>query len=71
MAESHSKIRQIRIELDNLVKETFKNQDEGAAWLRRPHQMLEGETPLNCMRSSVGAQRVKDILVSIKYGGVV
>ena len=35
------------------------------------HPMLDGESPLECAKSGFGAQRVKDILVAIRYGGVV
>lgn len=59
------------LELDSLAKETFETPEEAAAWMRKPHPMLDGETPLQCAKSGFGAQRVKDILVAIKYGGVV
>ena len=32
--------------------------------------MLDGETPLRAAKTSFGAQRVKEILNAIKYGGV-
>lgn len=59
------------LELDGLAKETFETPEEAAAWMRGPHPMLDGEAPLECAKSGFGAQRVKDILVAIKYGGVV
>lgn len=59
------------LELDDLAKGTFESPEEAAAWLRRSHPMLDGESPLECAKSGYGAQRVKDILVAIKYGGVV
>lgn len=59
------------LELDDLAKGTFESPEEAAGWLRRPHPMLDGESPLECAKSGYGAQRVKDILVAIKYGGVV
>jgi uncharacterized protein (DUF2384 family) len=31
--------------------------------------MLDGETPLAVAMNSFGAQRVKDMLLAIKYGG--
>jgi putative toxin-antitoxin system antitoxin component (TIGR02293 family) len=59
------------LELDSLAKETFETPKEAAGWMRQPHPMLDGESPLECAKSGFGAQRVKDILVTIKYGGVV
>ena len=58
------------LELDQMAADTFETEVESADWLRKPHPMLEGETPLECAKSSYGAQRVKDILLAIKYGGV-
>lgn len=59
------------LELDAMARDTFETDEEAAAWLRQPHPMLDGETPLDCAKSSFGAERVKDILNAIKYGGVV
>jgi putative toxin-antitoxin system antitoxin component (TIGR02293 family) len=59
------------LELDALAKDTFESPEEAAAWLRRPHPTLDGESPLACAKSGFGAQRVKDMLIAIKYGGVV
>jgi len=59
------------LELDTLARDVFETPEEAAAWLRRPHPMLDGETPMDCAKSSFGAERVKDILNAIKYGGVV
>lgn len=59
------------LELDGQATETFTNEGEAFAWLNRPHQMLDGDTPLAAAKTSYGAQRVKDILLAIKYGGVV
>jgi putative toxin-antitoxin system antitoxin component (TIGR02293 family) len=59
------------LELDTLARDTFETPEEAAGWLRQPHPMLEGEAPLDFAKSSFGAERVKDILNAIKYGGVV
>jgi putative toxin-antitoxin system antitoxin component (TIGR02293 family) len=59
------------LELSSLAEETLATAEEAAAWLRRPHPMLDGEAPLECAKSSFGAQRVRDMLVTMKYGGVV
>ena len=59
------------LELDAMARDTFETKEEAAAWLRQPHPMLDGETPLDCAKSGFGAERVKDILTAVKYGGVV
>lgn len=59
------------LELSNLAEDTLATAEEAAAWLRRPHPMLDGEAPLESAKSAFGAQRVKDMLISMKYGGVV
>lgn len=59
------------LELEAMAAETFATESEAAAWLGRPHPMLDGETPLAMSQNSFGGQRVKDILLAIKYGGVV
>ena len=59
------------IELDQLAIDTFETEAEAMQWLRKPHPMLDGDDPLTAARTSFGAQRVKDILVAVRYGGVV
>jgi putative toxin-antitoxin system antitoxin component (TIGR02293 family) len=59
------------LELDAMARDTFETHEEAAAWLRQPHPMLDGEKPLDCAKSGFGAERVKDILNAVKYGGVV
>jgi putative toxin-antitoxin system antitoxin component (TIGR02293 family) len=58
-------------ELVRLARETFETAVEARAWLKRPHPMLGGASPLERAKTGLGAQRVKDILVVIKHGGVV
>jgi putative toxin-antitoxin system antitoxin component (TIGR02293 family) len=59
------------LELEQMAVDTFETEAESLEWLRRPHPMLENESPLEAAKSSFGAQRVKDILLAVKYGGVV
>ena len=59
------------LELDGLAKQTFETPEEAAGWMRQPHPMLDGDSPLECAKSSFGTQRVKDILVAIMHGGVI
>jgi putative toxin-antitoxin system antitoxin component (TIGR02293 family) len=58
------------LELDQLAVDTFETEDEARHWLRRPHPLLDGDDPLSAAKTSYGAQRVKDILTAVKYGGV-
>lgn len=72
MLPTHAAESMLRLlELDRFAEETFETAEEAATWLRKPHPMLDGEAPLECAKSGYGAQRVKDILVAVKYGGVV
>lgn len=57
--------------LDSLAREVFETPEEAREWLRQPHPMLDGEAPMDCAKSSFGAERVRDILNAVKYGGVV
>ena len=59
------------LELEAMATDTFESDDAAHGWLRRPHTMLEGECPLEAAKTSFGTRRVKDMLVAIKYGGVV
>ena len=57
------------LELDQMAVDTFESEAESSVWLRKTHPMLGGASPLEYARSSYGAQRVKDMLVAMKYGG--
>lgn len=59
------------LELEAMATDTFESDDAAHGWLRRAHPMLEGECPLAAAKTSFGTRRVKDMLVAIKYGGVV
>lgn len=59
------------LELEEMANDTFESEEAAHGWLRRPHPMLDGESPLESAKTSYGARRVRDILVAIKHGGVV
>lgn len=59
------------LELDEMACDTFESEEDAANWLRRAHPMLDGESPLQATKTWFGTQRAKDILVAVKYGGVV
>ena len=56
------------MELESLASDVFESDDDAANWLRKPHPMLDGDSPIEAAGSSFGTQRVKDILLAIKYG---
>lgn len=69
---THAAERVLRLlELQSLAEETFETSEAASAWMRRGHEMLEGETPLEWAKSGYGAQRVRELLVALKYGGPV
>lgn len=64
-------ITQRLLELDRLAQEAFESPEEATDWMRCPHPMLDGETPQEYAKTTSGGERVKAILVAIKYGVVV
>lgn len=56
-------------ELEGLALDVFANVEAAHGWLKKPHPML-GESPIDAASTSYGAQRVREILTAIKYGGV-
>lgn len=59
------------MELQCLGEDIFETTDAASAWLRRGHPLLEGEAPLDRVKSGYGTERVKEILNALKHGGVV
>lgn len=57
-------------ELEAYAMEVFGAESAAHGWLKERHPML-GESPIDAASSSYGAQRVREILTAIKYGGVV
>ena len=69
---THSAENVLRLlELEDIANDTFESEDAALTWLRKPHPMLDGESPLESAKTSFGSRRVKDILIAIKYGGIV
>jgi putative toxin-antitoxin system antitoxin component (TIGR02293 family) len=54
-----------------LAVEVFGTSETAADWLKRPHPLLNGETPLLFAVSEFGATEIRNMLVAIRYGGVV
>lgn len=69
---AHSAEKVLRVlEPEEMATDTFEIRAVALGWLRRPHPMLEGESPLQSAKTSFGTRKVKDMLVAIKHGGVV
>jgi len=69
---THSAENVLRVlELKDAAIATFETEAMALDWMRRPHPMLDGESPLESAATSFGARRVRDILLAIQYGGVV
>lgn len=59
------------LELQCLAEDTFETPGAASAWMLCGHSMLDGEAPLERVKSAYGSDQVKEILVALKYGGVV
>lgn len=55
-------------DLEALALRVFASEDAAHGWLKSSHPML-GESPIEAAATSCGAQRVREILTAIKYGG--
>lgn len=54
------------------VAETvFQSEEDIRRFMTTSHPMLEGRTPMDMCQTSTGMQRVQDLLLGIKFGGVV
>jgi len=62
--------RQRLCELEVLAGEVFDSHEGAARWLRQSHPMLDELPPVEVANSHAGFQRVKDLLLNIKFGGV-
>jgi uncharacterized protein (DUF2384 family) len=56
---------------DLLVRAAEVFGEQGPVWMTRPHPLLDGKTPLEFTSNEFGAERVREILYAIEYGGVV
>lgn len=45
--------------------------DDGATWMTKPHDLLDGKSPLEYATNEFGGAKVRQILNAIEYGGVV
>lgn len=57
------------LEIHDMAADLFATKEAASAWLREPHPMLDNERPLDAAKTSAGAEAVKNLLMSAKYGG--
>ena len=69
MTEHVTNSQLLQQELERMAADTFETSHDAAQWLRKPHPLLAGRSPLQAAQTEAGAQVVKSILVAIKYGG--
>jgi putative toxin-antitoxin system antitoxin component (TIGR02293 family) len=68
---AHSAETVLRLaEIEALALDVFSSEEAAHRWLKEPHPLL-GESAVQAAATSFGAQRVREILFAIKYGGVV
>lgn len=57
-------------ELVGLATQVFGSVQDAAGWLTSAHPLLDGETPMQRARTPWGLDKVREILVALRYGGV-
>lgn len=57
------------LEIHDMATDVFATEEGASIWLRTSHPLLDNESPLDAAKSSYGAQAVKNLLLSTKYGG--
>jgi uncharacterized protein (DUF2384 family) len=60
-----------REEILRLLRMTFETSKEARRWWRSPHPLMAGVAPLAAAKTLAGAVRVRDMLIALRYGGVV
>lgn len=59
------------MELQLLATEVFGGVDKAQTWLGQAHPVLDGIAPRDYASNEYGAQKVRGMLASLRYGGVV
>jgi putative toxin-antitoxin system antitoxin component (TIGR02293 family) len=59
------------MELTMRATETFGTLEKAALWLKKPHPILDGASPLDYAHNQYALAKVKSMLSAIRYGGVV
>lgn len=64
--ESDRLVRLARVTAD--AARVLGDDEKAGTWLRRPNTALGGATPLELLRSDLGARQVEDVLGRIEFG---
>lgn len=59
------------LDLAALAATVFGTLESGIQWLRRPHPVFLGRAPLVYANNEFAARRVREVLIAIRFGGVV
>jgi putative toxin-antitoxin system antitoxin component (TIGR02293 family) len=59
------------MELTAMATEVFGSRENAARWLKKPHPLLDGESPLGYATNHYAATRVKSMLAALRYGAAV
>ncbi|PPC83153.1 MAG: hypothetical protein CTY38_04785 [Methylotenera sp.] len=51
-----------------LTIQTFGSKENGEAWLKKPHQALNGRPPLVVAQTESGREEVEKVLIAINFG---
>ncbi|RZJ85440.1 MAG: DUF2384 domain-containing protein [Massilia sp.] len=54
-------------DLLTLTRSIFQTTKDADSWLRSPHPMLGGATPLDAAATPEGAERVRALLIAIQH----
>ena len=58
------------LEVHDMAIDVFCHEQDAEKWMRAAHVLLNGETPFEACKTSFGSNQVKNLLMSMKYGGV-
>ena len=70
MNDQNMKSESYLVALKNLAMEVFVSTEDIGRWFAKPHPLLNGRTPLQMAVTEAGAEKVRSLLVAIKYGGL-
>jgi hypothetical protein len=68
---NHKLEKEISDRVRKKAEEIFETPQAAQLWMHKPHPALEGQTPDDALKTPEGAKRVRDILVSMRRGGIV
>jgi len=51
-----------------IAEQVWEDREDAREFLREPHPMLDGKSPLEMAETELGARRVERLLMSLEYG---